>query len=196
MTSRPGRSLPHFAFTVLALVLVQGGLAWSASPVRGDPQPDSGSLKPGLSVLYYYAKYNHIRELETWMKYKDGKPGEPIALLDAKAGTGKVLTSGSADLVGAHIKGFLRFDEAGTHRFQVTSNDGIRVVLGGEKIYEDPDVHPDRTSDPIPVEIAQPGYYPIEILYFEKKNTATIQLYWSPPGSSQFAPVPASAFWH
>lgn len=185
-----------FPLLALTLVLAAAGTAWSAGPQPANPQPDAKALKDGLAVRYYFAKYNHIRELESWMKYKAGKPGDPIAMLDSKVGSGAVLTSGVTDLVGAHITGYLGFESAGAYRLQVTSNDGVRITLGGAKIYSDPDVHRDRTSDPIAVQIDRPGWYPIEVLYFEKKNTATLQLHWSPPGSSGFAPVPATAFKH
>ena len=188
----------HSIFAALAAMLVlsaaNAGLA--AGPQPANPQPDGAALKDGLAVVYYFAKYNHIRELETWMKYKKGKPGEPIAMLNAKFGTGAVLTSGVDDLVGAHITGYIGFEAPGTYRFQVTSNDGVRVTMGGVKIFEDPNVHPDRTSDPIAVQIDQAGWYPLEVLYFEKKNTSTIQLHWSPPGGSGFDAVPASALKH
>jgi len=185
-----------FPLLALTLVLAAAGTAWSAGPQPADPQPDSKALKDGLAVRYYFAKYNHVRELESWMKYKDGKPGDPIPMLDTDAGSGAVLTSGVTDLVGAHITGYVGFESAGTHRFQVTSNDGVRVTLGGVKIYEDPKVHANRTSDPISVQIDRPGWYPLEVLYFEKKNTAALKLHWSPPGSSGFDPVPAVAFKH
>ncbi len=185
-------------FATLTVMLISGAAdpGRAAGPQPANPQPDATALKDGLAVEYYFAKYNHIRELETWMKYKDGKPGDPIPMLDSKAGSGAVLTSGVDDLVGAHITGYIGFDDPGAYRFQVTSNDGIRITLGGVEIFEDPDVHPDRTSDTIPVQIDQAGWYPLKILYFEKKSTATVQLHWSPPESSGFNPVPASALKH
>lgn len=190
--------LMRWISALFAVVLISGaaGSGWAAGPQPADPQPNGTALEDGLAVEYYFAKYNHIRELETWMKYKKGKPGDPIAMLDSKVGAGTVLTSGVDDLVGAHITGFIGFDAPGTYRFQVTSNDGIRISLGGAEIYQDPNVHADRTSDPISVEIAEAGWYPLEVLYFEKKNTSTIQLYWSPPGGSSFDAVPASALKH
>ena len=36
----------------------------------------------------------------------------------------------------------------------------------------------------------------IAVTYFERKNTATLQLYWQPPGKNEFEIVPASAFSH
>lgn len=184
---------------VVALALTLAS-AWpdlaAAAPKAAHPQPSAQELRDGLAVEYYFAKFNHVRELETWMKYRDGKPGAPLSALDFAGGAGDVLTSGSDDLVGARITGYIKFERPGPYRFQVTSNDGVRVSLGGEKIYEDPNVHPDRTSNPIPVTIEQAGLYRLEVLYFEKKNTSTLQVSWSPPGSNGFVFLPATVLKH
>jgi hypothetical protein len=71
-----------------------------------------------------------------------------------------------------------------------------RVWAGGEQILDDPDVHADRFSDPAWVTIEEAGRYPITVLYFEKKNTSTLQLYWLKP-TDEPGPmfiVPAESF--
>ena len=95
------------------------------------------------------------------------------------------LASDKTDGVQAHIFGFLRFPAAGTYVFQVNSNDGVRREIGGKRIWEDGDVHPDRLSPPIPVQVTAPGLYPIKILYFEKRNTATLEVFWTAPGGQR-----------
>jgi hypothetical protein len=112
-------------------------------------------------------------------------------------GTGLVLTSKEHELVGALITGFIRLEKAGTYGFDVTSNDGVRIEIGGKLLYEDPTVHGDDTSDRIDVKVDQPGWYPVKVVYFQKKGTATLVLRWVPVGSdakAQPTPVPASAF--
>jgi hypothetical protein len=109
---------------------------------------------------------------------------------------GRVLTSESDDFVGAHITGYLRFDATGTYRFQVTNNDGVRLHLGGALIYDDPGTGPARTSAPIPVDIKEPGWYAIEIWYFEKRGSATLEIVWSPPDGGAFENLPAAAMKH
>ncbi len=155
--------------------------AVNAEPKPADPQPTASELEPGLAVRYYTRKFNHIRELLDWEDYKDGTEGPPITVLDYQVGTGDVLTSGKPDLVGARITGFIHLPDPGTYTFGVNSNDGVRVLLGGEQILNDPDVHGDRFSDPAWVTIEDGGWYPLTVLYFEKKNTSTLQLYWLMP---------------
>jgi hypothetical protein len=160
-----------------------------------EPQPSAEQLQPGLAVGYVYGRFNHIKEFMT----KKFEPGKPLAQLDYRMRDGAVLTTKERDQVGALITGFIRFEKPGTYGFDVTSNDGVRVELGEKLLYEDATVHSDDTSDRIDVKIDQAGWYPIRILYYEKKGTATLVLRWVPPGSDAKAkptPVPAVAFAH
>lgn len=161
-----------------------------------DPQPDPAKLQPGLAVKYYGVKVDTLRQLEENMRYIEGKEGPPLPLLNYQVGAGNVLTSNSEDFVGADIRGFIHMKEPGRYVFFVHSNDGVRLTIGGQMIFEDPDVHSDRFSDEIIVEISEPGWYPIHILYFEKKNTSTLELYWEAPGHGDMDYVPAEAFGH
>ena len=161
-----------------------------------DPQPDAAALKDGLAVDYYFAKFKHIDRLVEWMGMEKGIPGSPLPNLDYQMGAGNVLTTTSADLVGAHITGFMDCAEAGIYELKVTSNDGVRITVGGVMIFEDPEVHRATASPPLVVTIDQPGWYPLDILYFEKKGTAVLRLHWKKPGESAFTAVPAMALKH
>jgi hypothetical protein len=107
-----------------------------------------------------------------------------------------VLTTTNNMLVGAHITGFIQFAEAGTHRLRVTSNDGVRITLGGEMMFEDPGVHKAESSPDLVFDVAEPGWVPLDILYYQKKGTWALQLYWQPPGAPGFVPVPAASLKH
>src|SRR5215475_13708028 len=120
---------------------------------------------------------NHIDE----MNGRKFESGPPITHLDWRMGYGIVLTSKAREGVGAIITGFIRFEKSGTYGFDVTSNDGVRLEIGGQLIHQDPGVHPDTTSDRIDVRIDRPGCYPIQILYFQKLYTATLVVRWIAP---------------
>ena len=191
------RSVRGVARVVVACALVGAATAAGAEILTGlkaaEPQPSAEQLAPGLAVGYVYGRFNHINEFKT----KKFEPGKPLPHLDYRMGEGAVLTAKERDGVGALITGFIRFEKAGTYGFDVTSNDGVRVEIGEKLLYEDPTVHADDTSDRIDVKIDQPGWYPIRILYFEKKGTATLVLRWVHPGGDSKAkpvPVPAAAF--
>jgi hypothetical protein len=185
----------RISIVVLGLLgLTTPAVAASISPMT--PQPKAADLKDGLAVRYYTSVFENILDLLDFMRIREGTAGTPISELNYKVGVGKVLTSNGNDFVGAHITGAIHLESAGTYKFEVTSNDGVRVNLGGQQIFQDPGVHPDTTSDPIPVEVTQPSWYPLEILYFEKKNTSTLILRWQPPGSAGYEVVPAAALKH
>ncbi len=191
---QPAQVLTALFAALVALGVAAPGRAAPLSPLS--PQPQADALKDGLAVDYYYSVFEHIVELTTFMQSKKGEAGPPLPQLNYKVGIGNVLTTTSGDFVGAHITGAIKMETAGTYQFEVTSNDGVRVSLGGEQIFTDPGIHPDSTSPPIDVEITEPGWYALDVLYFEKKNTSTLILRWKQPGAADFEVVPAAAFKH
>jgi hypothetical protein len=188
----------RIGFALLTVIFVSGLARAQGMPKAMDPQPAADQLQPGLSVKYYYDYYRTIRGLERKIAKSEGKVGQPIMALDSNVGPGKVLTSKRGDGVGALIEGMIHLEKPGSYTFMAQSNDGIRVVIGGEKVLEDPDVHKDRFSDPGGFMIEQAGWYPITVLYFERKSTSTLELYWRPPEdeSDSMPMVPAKAFAH
>ena len=167
-------------------------------PLPLEPQPAAGDLKPGLAVLYYLNLFRHVDELIDWQDYKDGKKGPVLSQLNYRVGTGPVLSSGYSDGVGAHITGLIHLDRPGTYAFSVQSNDGVRLEISGVQVLEDPDVHADRFSEIAQLTVEAPGWYPLSIHYFERKNTSTLELYWQRPGDQPgtMPLVPREAFAH
>ncbi len=155
-------------------------------------------MTPGLAVRYDNAFFRLIEEFVEWQQEDAGVPGPPISDINSRVAGGPVLTSGIEDGVGAEITGLIHLDRPGTYSFVVQFNDGFQLQIGGVQVLEDPDVNGDRYSKIAKLSIEQPGWYPLAMLYFERKGTSTIELYWKPPeqeaGSMTF--VPAEAFAH
>lgn len=168
-----------------------------AEPFTGiaplDPQPAADAMEPGLAVKYYYEKFYTLSDMDN--PESEPEDGPPLPLLDHDTDDGNVLTSDAPMLVGALIRGAIRFPEAGTYTLRFVTNDGVRIWLGGVQIFEDPDIHADRSSPPLPVTIDSPGYYEFKIDYYQKKGTSALQAYWTPPGGTE-AVIPADAFSH
>ncbi len=184
------------AVRALALVMAIGLLAWAPAGQAQIAAADA-DFKPGLEVCYMYEFVRHIDEFAEWEKYKKCKPGEPLEMLDSMVGKGIVLTSTSDDGVMAKIKGYIHLDKTGTYGFAFESNDGVRLKIDGNMIVEDPDVHADRFSDIGTMEVSTPGWYPMTIDYFERKNTSTLRFFWNPPGTEGTMPlVPPEALAH
>ncbi len=183
------------AALVVASLGMAGARAAAVSPA--DPQPADQELKPGLAVVYYGNFFRHIDEIVEWEKYKDGTPGEPILQVKSRVGLGKVLTSNSDDGVGAKMTGYIRLETPGKYSFAFESNDGVRLEIDGQMVVEDPNVHADRFSDLGSVQVETPGWYPITIRYFERKNTSTLMFHWLPPGTEGSMPlVPGDVLAH
>lgn len=174
----------------------QSALAQTFKPAQ--PQPAADALKPGLGVVYFYHKFRHIDEMVDWESYKEGEPGEPILELNYRAGQGNVLTSNFKDGVAARMAGFIQLSKSGIYAFSFQSNDGVRLEIDGQMILEDPDVHKDRFSDVAEILVDEPGWYPITVRYFERKNTSTLEFYWLGPDddSDDLKPVPGEVLAH
>ena len=72
------------------------------------------------------------------------------------------------------------------------------VEIDGQQIHADPNRHSDSTSGPIPIKITEPGWYDMDIAYFQKKGTFRHEMYWSRPSEQggELTLVPAEAFAH
>ncbi len=197
MSDYSRRALGLLFGAVLALAL-GAGMALAAAPQPLDPQPAAEDLDPGLSVRYYIAFFRLIEEFVEWMAEDEGLAGAPLPALNYRVAGGPALTSGVEDGVGAKITGLIRLDRPGTYSFLVQSNDGFILDIGGAPVLEDPDVHGDRYSKIAKLTVEQPGWYALYLLYFERKGTSTLELYWKQPGdeAGSMALVPAGAFAH
>ena len=193
-----------FVCAVLASAALVAQTGW-ATHIKPEPpftglkpaKPRESKLKPGLAVTYYLNRFNDTAELLLEAEITKGDKGKPLPQLNYKSGRGTVLTSNREDMVGAMIRGFIKFSKKGTYTLLLNSNDGVILTIAGRKLYEDPTVHSDDMSPPIKLEIGETGWYSLEIAYFEKKNTATLELFWQEPGGAGDAvPVPAQAFAH
>lgn len=183
------------AAAALALCLtVSVAHAQKGGDIKGlkiaDPQP--ANVVPGLSVSYRYGIINNVSEMSDSV----GEPGEPLPQLNYNVGFGKVLSSKREDGVQARIVGFLKLDKPGQWRFAVKSNDGVRMEIGGKMVYELAGVHSDTMSEVVTMTIDKAGWYPIKILYFEKRETSTLELYLAGPGVNDLSLAPPSAFGH
>ena len=184
------------AVWVCSLLVAGGLLAWTPGS-RTQVSAGNADMKPGLATCYFYQLVRHIDEFADWDMDNKCAPGPPLADLNSSVGEGKVLTSKASDGVMAKITGFVHLDQPGAYKFAFESNDGVRLMIDGKLIVEDPDVHSDRFSEIGTVDVTEPGWYPLTIYYFERKATSTLRFFWRPPGTEGTFPlVPASALAH
>jgi hypothetical protein len=155
------------------------------------------NLQPGLEAVYFRQKFAHIDDMPTG-KYalEIGRPGPPILFINHRFGTSGVFDSGQGTLIGVSMSGFLHFSEPGEYQFKIKSNDGVRIWIGNLVVLDDPETHADRFKTSEMIKIPAEGWFPFRLKYFQKKGSATLELYWRLPDHNDFAIVPAEAYGH
>ncbi|MDP2645748.1 MAG: PA14 domain-containing protein [Desulfobacterales bacterium] len=188
----------HVAGILLAAWVVMTGCSPAVTGSKlTRPTADAGAIRPGLAVLYFDDFYKSIYTMPSGKTaVRDGKPGPPIPFLNHRFGTGPVFGSGKMQGVGLQLTGFINFAVPGKYLFKAQSNDGIQIFIQDKMVINDPYVHSDRFSAIATVEVDRSGWYPFKALYFQRKGTAMIELYWQAPGETEFRIVPAAAFGH
>lgn len=215
--------LPIYAILIVALILLPGCTgaptpgadpkAASEAPDRSaldrpanryddlepiQPPPPPNSLSAGLAVVYHHHYFARSLDplTEGYVQDKPGKFGKPVRSLNHRFGREEVFESGASQGVGVRMQGLLNFPRPGEYTFHAVSNDGLRVYIDNTVVLEDPSQHGDRYAVPAVVQIAAAGWYPFKLEYFQRKGTATLQLFWRKPGAAEFTPVPPEALAH
>lgn len=185
-----------FGIFVPVVGLIQPNASAIASDAHTVLQPiemPSEKLLPGLDVRIVEKFFRNINEMPEETAFSKARPIRKLAYR-YEGGTAMFDTDRSL-AIGMRIRGLLSIEEPGTYEFQARSNDGIRVQIADKIIIEDPDVHSDRFSSIARCNISKAGYLPLHILYFQRKGSACLELYWKPPKAAAFEIIPESAFW-
>ena len=175
----------------------EGPEAYTVSPEPALPLT-AEALEPGLSVQYFEHRFvRHLDRLPPSDKFREkGWSGPPIPYLNHQFGRGEIFDSGTNRGIAMEIDGFIRLDRPGTYSFQANTNDGFRLLVSGQRLIDDPSWHSDRLSPAARLVVTDPGWYALHIRYFQRKGTATLQLYWKPPQDESFSIVPARVLAH
>jgi len=185
----------HRIAGVAALVALCAG-AVVASPLKlkpADPQPEN--VNAGLAVDYAFP--DDVKSLrDAYIALGIGaEPGTPLVGLDYLSTESEpyALTSEQEIRVAARIKGYIRFDAAGTYTLETYSNDGVELSIGGSEVAK---VDEKRACDPVgAVEVSVPeaGWYELEALYWQRKGGSCLIMEWAAEGG-ELSTVPNEAF--
>ena len=176
------------------------GLLWAsgalAAPQLAPASPQPAGLRPGLSVTYAYPETD-IKTLSDARKAlsagaKGGRPLSGLDYRDTNEGDA-TLTSDRALNVAARITGFVRFDAAGSYEIEFLTNDGIDAKIGGQPVGYFDGRQTCDTTRVAEVEVPEAGWYPVDILYFQRLGTACLHMRWGPAGGKR-SWTPDSAF--
>ncbi|MFS4580617.1 PA14 domain-containing protein [Phaeobacter sp. C3_T13_0] len=168
-----------------AMVAVSATLAWSA-PLRLTPaNPQPKGLKSGLTVRYAYP--DDVKTLRGAAKaLKAGaETGQPLKGLDYRdTSIGQnALTSKRSENVVADIRGYVRFDAPGIYTIDFLTNDGMRAVIGGKVVGKFDGRQTCQETFAQKVEVPKAGWYPLQVLYFQRLNTSCLHMRMGPKGS-------------
>jgi len=169
-----------------AIVFSSFASSASADPIKltpADPQPAADALAEGLAVSYAYPP--EIKTLRNADFYaKKAEPGEPLIGFDypdTLKGE-NVMTAERSTRVVAVISGFLKFDDPGVYELDFTSNDGLKVTIGGEEVSRYDGRHPCENAGAVEVEVPTAGWYPVDATYFQRLGTSCLLAEWAPLG--------------
>jgi PA14 domain len=166
-----------------------------------NPLPPAESIKGGLKVWYFDDFYfKHVDEMPKGdPPFSWGFEGKPIPILDRKYKRGeKFYDSGFHRGISSLMRGMIRFTEPGQYVLMANSNDGIRIFVGEKRVINDPDWHAlgDELTPEAWLTISNPGWYRFRLKFFQRRGTATLQMFWKKPGDEDFSFIPAEAYGH
>lgn len=180
------------ALALPQLASAEGAIALTLA----DPQPEAGSLTPGLAVKYTSSKFNGKTLEEAEEALEDAADGPALVGFSYDTEEAEnVLTSDLATKVAADISGYIKFDAAGTYVLDFLSNDGLVIEIGGKELGVYDGIHPCGYVGEQTVEIPAAGYYALDATYFQRKGSACLLMEWG-PDSDGLEAVPDTAFFH
>ncbi|MCU0688291.1 MAG: PA14 domain-containing protein [Phycisphaerales bacterium] len=198
-------------FIVAGVLLAFGGVACGGDPVTVNPVgPLPGAPGSGLQGVIFSAAVNSLDQALTAIQtgvpaggvtgatinYGNSSVSTPLSTwlgTDAPSLTGLPGTTPASGLI-FNFGGFIAISTPGTYAFIVTSDDGMRLNIGGVTVTSFPG---DRSFSPSTgsVTFSGAGVYPIELLYWANTSGESgLRLEWTVPGSAP-AVVPQSVLY-
>ena len=174
--------MTRIAAFLAALTLAASAAAADPLPLTpASPQP--AGLSSGLSVIYAYPG-SDIKSLADATAALNAAPkaGKPLTGLDySDTSPGQVtLTSDRVENVAARITGYVKFDAAGSYDIEFLTNDGLDARIGGQRVGHFDGRQACGSTRVIEVSVPEPGWYPVDILYFQRLGTSCLHMKWGP----------------
>ena len=100
--------------------------------------------------------------------------------------------AGRDDHFAARFTTNITVDESGEWTFGVNADDGVRILVNGELVVDDPQAHDARfVQGGIELEA---GTHTLEVLYFENRFDTTLDVVWKGPSDDDFEQLDSSQF--
>ena len=162
----------------LALAVMLGANAVAAAPLKLTPANPQPKPKPGLTVRYAYpSDVKSLSQARSALK-RIGEPGPMLSGLDYSVTDigEKALTSKRSERVAADIRGYVRFDAPGIYVIDFITNDGVEAKVGGQVVGRFDGRQTCQETFATEVEVPKAGWYPLQILYFQRTKTSCLHM--------------------
>lgn len=159
---------------IAALSMLSANVALAEPLKLKKAKPLSANLSQGLSVRYAWLgppllAIDTLSEARSLLA-KGSERGKPLHGLDYRDRSEfePTLTHKEHYNVAADIRGYMRFTEPGIYVLETWSNDGIEAKLSGKLIGQWLERQPCSANQRVEVEVPEPGWYELKIIYFQK----------------------------
>ncbi|MGA9121536.1 MAG: alpha-L-fucosidase [Bacteroidota bacterium] len=140
------------------------------------------SYSPGLAFQYFEGVWDSIPRFQDLNPFKSGVV-DSIGLSMKKR----------QEYYGVRLKGFINIPESAVYRFGLSSDDGSRLFIDGEKVIENDGLH--SASERLGFCPLARGMHSMEILYFNKTGDAALGVRMG-TGSGALQEVKAGMLYH
>jgi TolB-like protein len=154
-----------------------------------EDEKEKHQLEPGLIGEYFNLTPNSpsipftppVLERKDAVVNFDWKYGSPLPRIHS-------------DWFGVRWTGLLHIDIQGTYSFKFVHDDGVRIWVNSEKIYDS--WRGGVYDNSIDIHFEDTGWMPIKIEYWEGSALAKCLLFWAKPGAMEFEILPTSHLAH
>lgn len=161
-------------------------------PVAASPatKPAERMLEPGLTFRVYQIEEEATRvpKLVADQTPNYDRPTSTL-LLRGRRAFGNI----GGNVVGS-LTGYLRVPAAGRYAFELTSDDGSTLSIGGNLVVDHDGVHEAAPKAGEPVAL-KAGDHQIQVDYFDRGGPRVLEVRWKREGESTFSEIPAACLW-
>ncbi|MEX0280594.1 MAG: PA14 domain-containing protein [Arenibacterium sp.] len=178
---------------VIGVLVATSAVAERKKLTPASPQP--ASVKSGLNVQYAYPPdVKNLADAQAALSAgaERGKPLKGLDYRDTKEGQ-HALTSKQEHYVAARITGYVKFDAPGNYEIEFMTNDGLDAKIGGVRVGYTDERTPCDTTRIVDVAVPEAGWYPVDILWFQRWKSSCLHMRWGKEGQKRTW-TPNSAF--
>jgi|GEM_PF-1633365 len=178
VTLIPLADLHHQRYTVYWETMAPGD--WQPAPSLKPEETAESELIPGLDYKYFEGAWSNLPDFSTLEVKKTGT----VENFDLSI-------RGQNDNFGIVFSGYLKIAEKGEYIFATRSDDGTRFTLAGKELVLNDGIHDMISVASQPV-LLSPGFYPLEVEFFEAGGGEGLEIYTYCPADGNWSRIPKS----